>query len=360
MNALREEIMETLHTVKDPDGGQDIVSSGMMSSLQVSDEGNVIVLLNVDPEQGGQLENLRQDAEAKIKGLNNTRKVSVILTAEKAPGKNQQKPDPHGMEKNPVLDVPAKNIIVVASGKGGVGKSTVAINIAASLANKDQLKVGILDADIYGPSVPTMVGETGYKPELNEAKKIIPFERYNMKIMSMGFLVEKEKALVWRGPMVQTAFYQMLRDVDWGSEDNPLDYLIIDLPPGTGDVQLTLAQKVKATGAVIVSTPQDIALIDARRAVEMFEKTGVPIIGLVENMSTHVCSNCGHEEHVFGHGGAAQEAERSGIHFLGAIPLSKNVRLKSDKGEPIILASPDREEAEAFQNIVEKITSARR
>ncbi|MBI1301967.1 MAG: P-loop NTPase, partial [Alphaproteobacteria bacterium] len=322
---------------------------------QVQQGDNVIVVMTVDPAQGTKMETVRQEAERKIKSLNQNGKVSVILTAEKP--MQPAKVDPHGMEKNPPVKVPAKNIIVVASGKGGVGKSTVSVNLAAKLSDNG-LKVGLLDADIYGPSQPLMVGDQTYKAELNEQKKLKPLERYGMKIMSMGFLVEPEKAVVWRGPMVQTAFYQMLRDVAWATEEQPLDYLIIDLPPGTGDVQLTLAQKVSTTGAVIVSTPQDIALIDARRAVEMFKKTNVPVLGLVENMSTHVCSNCGHEEHIFGHGGAEAEAEKLGIPYLGALPLSKKVRLKSDEGTPIVLSDRESEEAAAFSNIVEKLIAA--
>ncbi len=356
-NAVRKKILETLQTVIDPNNGRDIVSSGMMTSLQISDD-NVIILMEVDPAQGKNLETLRQEAEQKIQNLGSTKKVSVILTAEKKPEQKSGRPDPHGMEKNPVLDVPAKNIIVIASGKGGVGKSTVAANIAAYLSNNNQLKVGLLDADIYGPSQPTMMGQADYKVSLNDDKKIVPLERHNMKIMSIGFMVEKEKAMVWRGPMVQTAFYQMLRDVDWAAKDDPLDYLIIDLPPGTGDVQLTLAQKVRSTGAIIVSTPQDIALIDARRAAEMFNKTGVPILGLIENMSTHICSACGHEEHIFGHGGAEKEAVSLGIPYLGAVPLSKNIRINSDEGTPIVLADPDGDTTQSFGRIVEKIIAA--
>ena len=237
------------------------------------------------------------------------------------------------MEKNPRLELPIKQIIAVASGKGGVGKSTVAMNLAVALA-KSGLSTGLLDADIYGPSVPKMSGLEGQRPQQNEAGKLVPLSAFGLKVMSIGFMLDNEAPLVWRGPMVQTAVYQMLRDVEWGTAEKPLDVLIVDMPPGTGDAQLTLAQKVPVTGAVIVSTPQDIALIDARKAVKMFEKVGVKIFGLIENMSTHVCSNCGHEEHIFGHGGAKSEAEKLGVPFLGEIPLSIGIRKNSDEGKP--------------------------
>ncbi|PCJ02329.1 MAG: sodium:proton antiporter [Alphaproteobacteria bacterium] len=363
---VRNEILQALRGVIDHDRGVDIVSANMISSLQMHDDGAVIIVIAVDPDRGGALEGLRQDAERRVMGLDCVNKVSVILTAEKSVEKTSSSPkkkpasDPHGMDKNPPIDVPARHIIVVASGKGGVGKSTVAANIAAYMAmgNNGKIRVGILDADIYGPSQPMMMGDEEYKPALDAQKQLIPLERYGLQIMSIGFMVDKEKAMVWRGPMVQTAFYQMLRDVAWGTQEEPLDYLIIDLPPGTGDVQLTLAQKVRASGAVIVSTPQDVALIDARRAVEMFGKTGVPVLGLVENMSIHTCSNCGHEEHIFGHGGAQKEAETLGIPFLGAVPLSKNIRFCADEGKPIVLAEPDSAQAEAFAEITRNVIAA--
>ncbi len=334
---------------------RDLIGQDFKFSLQIGADYAVIVVIEVDPKQGSELEDMRQNVERELRAYERVSRASVILTAQREAKKGQRRnSDPHGMDKNPPVDVPAKHIIVVASGKGGVGKSTVSANLAAGLAARG-FKVGLLDADIYGPSQPVMMGDSAYKPMLNDKKKLVPLERHGMKIMSIGFIADTDKALVWRGPMVQTAFYQMLRDVDWAPADAPLDYLIIDLPPGTGDVQLTLAQKVKVTGAVIVSTPQDIALIDARRAVEMFTKTNVPVLGLIENMSAHVCSACGHEDAIFGHGGAEQEAKALGLKFLGALPLSRSVREMSDAGTPVVIAAPNSEAAKMFRQIISEI-----
>ena len=269
--------------------------------------------------------------------------MTAVLTAQKSAN------DPHGMDKNPKLDLPIKNIIAVASGKGGVGKSTVALNLAVALAQRGQ-SVGLLDADIYGPSVPKMSGLEGQRPQQNDAGKLVPLSAHGLKIMSIGFMLQKDAPLVWRGPMVQTAVYQMLRDVAWGTREKPLDVLIVDMPPGTGDAQLTLAQKVPVSGAVIVSTPQDIALIDARKAVAMFRKVNVEILGVIENMSTHICSKCGHEEHIFGHGGARKEAERLGVPFLGEIPLDAEIRKNSDEGRPVT--------EDVFKKIVQSVIAS--
>lgn len=323
---LRDKILVALSSVK-TDGG-DVVSLGMVSGLQIGADKSVVFALEVDPAMGPKMEPLRRDAEQAVKNISGIKDVAVILTAERAQGND---PDPHGMKKNPRLKLPARHIIAVGSGKGGVGKSTVAFNIAATLAALGH-KTALLDADIYGPSVPRLTGLSGQKPKTNKAGKIIPLEAHGLKIMSIGFMVEEEKPMIWRGPMVQTAFYQMLRDVDWGSDTDVLDFLIIDMPPGTGDVQLTLAQKVEATGAVIVSTPQDLALIDARKAIAMFEKTDVKVLGLIENMSFYVCPKCGHEDHVFGHGGAREEAAIRNVPFLGEVPLDAKIRAESDAG----------------------------
>lgn len=328
----QQKILETLSTITDEGAGRDIVSAGMISGVQVGEDGHVLFMISVDPARGPAMEPLRQRAEDAITKLSGVKKVTAILTAERE-ATAPSEPDPHGMNKNPPLQLPIKNIIAVASGKGGVGKSTVAFNLAVALARQGK-KVGLLDADIYGPSVPRLSGIGEKKPEQRD-DKLIPLEAHGLKIMSIGFLVEAEKALIWRGPMVQTALYQMLRDVAWGRDDDMLDVLVIDMPPGTGDVQLTLAQKVPVTGAIIVSTPQDLALIDARKAMAMFDKTNVPVLGIVENMSTYICPSCGHEEHIFGHGGAQAEAQKRGVEFLGGIPLTIETREKSDAGQPL-------------------------
>lgn len=335
MTLNAKEIYDALENVRDPDKGESVVKLGMISGLQLGPKGEVLFMIEVDASRGPKLEPLRQEAERAVRALKGVTKVTAVLTAQK---KTQAVPDPHGMEKNPRLSLPIRNIIAVASGKGGVGKSTVATNLAVALL-KSGKSVGLLDADIYGPSVPKMTGIEGRKPGFDENGKMIPLEAHGLKVMSIGFMVENEAPLVWRGPMVQTALYQMLRDVVWGTADKPLDVLVIDMPPGTGDAQLTLAQKVPVTGAVIVSTPQDIALIDARKAVAMFQKVNVPILGIIENMSTHICSNCGHEEHIFGHGGAKTEANRLNVPFLGEIPLNLTIREQSDAGNP--LSGPD-------------------
>lgn len=308
-----------------------VLDLSRIESLSIGADGNVLFLITADPGEGPAMEDTRQHAESAVAALRGVSKVTAILTAEKQPAPDEA-PDPHGMRKNPRLTLAAKRVIAIASGKGGVGKSTLAYNIAAALARAGQ-RVGLLDADIYGPSVPLLSGLQGQKPEQQDGK-IVPLEAHGIKIMSIGFMVDADKALIWRGPMVQSALYQMLRDTRWAAEGDMLDVLIIDMPPGTGDAQLTLAQKVPVTGAVIVSTPQDLALIDARKAIQMFAQTEVSVLGLVENMSTHICSRCGHEEHIFGHGGAEREAARIGVPFLGSVPLSLTIREAADAGRP--------------------------
>lgn len=337
-----DHIFDALKDVQDPQSGQDIVAASMVKGLQIAKDGGVLFMIEVDASQGAAMEPLRQKAEKVVRGVKGVSHVTAILTAERAAEpaptpKANHSADPHGMAKNPKLDLPIRKIIAVASGKGGVGKSTVAAAIARALAADGTKRVGLLDADIYGPSQPTLFNLKDFKPSFTDKKRIIPADVDGLKVMSIGFMVDAEKALVWRGPMVQSAIYQMFRDVEWGSEDAPLDVLIVDMPPGTGDAQLTLAQKVAVDGAVIVSTPQDLALADARKGVEMFRTVDVPILGLIENMSTHVCSSCGHEEHIFGHGGAKNEAERLGIPFLGEIPLSADIRKSADDGEAYVI-----------------------
>ncbi len=359
--ASEQKILDALSHVSDPETGKDITSSGMVSGVQVSDDGAVVFSIEVDPARGAALESLRQNAEAVVMKLSGVSKVTAVLTAEKTAAARTRTPqssapDPHGMNKNPKLDLPVRHIIAVASGKGGVGKSTVAANLAISLAKNDQ-KIGLLDADIYGPSQPRMMGLSGQKPGGNSTV-IEPLEAHGIKVMSIGFMIDEEKALVWRGPMVQSAIYQMLRDVNWGSAEEPLDILVVDMPPGTGDAQLTMAQKVPLAGAVIVSTPQDIALLDARRGIEMFGAVNVPVLGVIENMSTHICSECGHEEHIFGHDGARKEAEARGVDFLGGIPLERDIRLNSDDGAPIVSAQPDGDVSKTFDGIAQRVIKA--
>ncbi len=328
-----KDIITALGAVRDEEQGRDIVSADMVSGIQI-DGRDVLFMISVDPARGPSMEPLRQSAEAAVANIKGVKTVRAVLTAERQPEAPASVSDPHGMNKNPRLELPIKHIIAVASGKGGVGKSTVAFNIAHAMAQSGK-SVGLLDADIYGPSVPLLTGLPNERPDFDDQNRILPHEAYGMKIMSIGFMVEDGTPMIWRGPMVQTAIYQMLRDVVWGTDAAPLDVLVIDMPPGTGDAQLTLAQKVPVSGAVIVTTPQDMALIDAKKAIAMFRKTDVPVLGLIENMSTHVCSNCGHEEHIFGHGGAKEAAQALDIPFLGDIPLEMGIRQASDSGQPV-------------------------
>jgi ATP-binding protein involved in chromosome partitioning len=337
---------------------QDIVPKARIQGLQIGKDGAVLFAIIVDPALGTAMEDLRLQAEKTVSAVAGVTKVTAILTAEK-PAQQNTAPDPHGNAKNPKLDLPIKKIIAVASGKGGVGKSTVAVNLAAALAQTGQ-SVGLLDADIYGPSVPTLCGLPNEKPSMNDLKQLIPFEAHGLKVMSMGFMVDQNTPMIWRGPMVQSAIYQMLRDVAWvdssvdETEGKPLDILVIDMPPGTGDAQLTIAQKIDVDGAVIVSTPQDLALLDAIKAIEMFNKTNVPILGLIENMSTHICSACGHEDDIFGNGTIEIEAQKRSVPYLGAIPLDKHIRENADAGR---LSNGDIYE-DKYKTIAEQIFSS--
>ncbi len=306
--------------------------------------GMVQVSLAVSRQEAASMEPLRRDIEAALRALPGVKSATVVLTAHA-----QAAPPAPPPAENLLPGV--RHVIAVASGKGGVGKSTVAVNLAVALAQSG-LKTGLLDADIYGPSLPKMLGITT-KPEVRGGK-MIPLEAWGLKVMSIGFLVPEEKALIWRGPMVMGALNQMLGQADWGE----LDVLVVDMPPGTGDAQITLAQKAKPHGAVIVSTPQDIALLDARRGVQMFSQVGVPVLGIVENMSYFCCPNCGHRTDIFGHGGARAEAERIGVPFLGEIPLQLAIREAGDAGTPVVAAQPESEVAAAFRAVAAQVRAA--
>ncbi|MEC7516192.1 MAG: Mrp/NBP35 family ATP-binding protein [Pseudomonadota bacterium] len=345
-------VLAALATVIEPDSGRDVVSLKMVSGLVVKD-GNVGFSLEVDPARGEALEPLRQAAEAAVFALDGVSSVTAVLTAHSAGGESAAPAAPPrgatgaggGCARAPLLpDVGA--IIAVASGKGGVGKSTVACNLALGLARLG-LSVGLLDADIYGPSLPRMMGATG-RPSTDDAgKTLIPMAAHGLKCMSIGFMVAEDSPMIWRGPMVMSALEQMLRDVAWGA----LDVLVVDMPPGTGDAQLTMAQRVPLAGAVIVSTPQDIALLDARKGLNMFRKVNVPVLGIVENMSFFHCPKCGERSDIFGHGGARADAEAYGVDFLGEVPLHMAIRSAGDDGAPIVVGAPESPEATAFMTV---------
>lgn len=339
-------VLEALRNVRDPETGIDLVTSGMIGGLQNA-AGEVSFLMVVEARRGPAMEPLRQAAERAVRALPGIRKVTAILTAERAaandtPDSTRIKKGPASLREMPVV----RHIIAVASGKGGVGKSTVAVNLALALRRLG-FTVGLMDADIYGPSIPHMLN-LHEKPEIGENKKLIPLSTYGLKVMSIGLLVDNNAPMIWRGPMVQSAVRQFLEDVDWSDHGAPLDVLIVDMPPGTGDAQLTLAQKVPLSGAVIVSTPQDIALIDARKGLEMFRRTDVPVLGIVENMSYFSCPHCGGVSEIFGHGGARDEAAKLGVPFLGEIPLHAMIRTLSDAGTPVVAVRPDSAEAKPY------------
>jgi ATP-binding protein involved in chromosome partitioning len=350
------EVLERLRRVPGPNGSGDLVSLGMIGGLAIKG-GHVTFAIQVDPKQAAGLEPLRQAAEKAVDAIPGVLSVTAVLTAERAaPDAQRSQPQPHahghGDRTGARALVPGvKAIIAVASGKGGVGKSTVASNLALALARLGH-SVGLLDADIYGPSQPRMLGIRG-RPTSADGKILEPMQAYGIKVMSMGFLVPEETPMIWRGPMVMSALQQLLRDVNWGA----LDFMIVDMPPGTGDAQLTMAQQVPLAGAVIVSTPQDIALIDARKGLNMFRKVDVPVLGIVENMSYFACPNCGHVTHIFSHGGAREEAERLGVEFLGEVPLDIAIRETSDQGRPIVMSQPDSPHATAFMHIAERVAA---
>jgi ATP-binding protein involved in chromosome partitioning len=354
MSAVTErQILDALGRIADPDKGADIVSLGMVSGLVIRD-GNVAFAIEVESERGPRLEPLRKAAEKAVEALPGVLSVTAVLTAQ-APPRGRAAPTPPRTAGGPGVRtargaVPGVGAIVaVASGKGGVGKSTVAANLALGL-RANGLRVGVLDADIYGPSMPRMLGISG-RPRSRDGKTLIPMENYGLKCMSMGFLVPEDTPMIWRGPMVMSALQQMLREVEWGE----LDIMIADMPPGTGDAQLTMAQQVPLAGAVIVSTPQDIALLDARKGLNMFRKVEVPVLGIVENMSYFLCPHCGGRSEIFSHGGARQEAERLGTEFLGEVPLDLKIRETSDGGTPITVSDPDNPHAQVFRRMAARI-----
>ena len=357
MAVSEQQILDALRQVRDPDRGRDIVSLNMVTGMVIRD-GNVGFAIEVEPERGPRLEPLRKAAEQAVEILPGVVSVTAVLTAESRPPAQRPAPHAHGHQHPQGQRAPQQQrgavpgvgaIVAVASGKGGVGKSTVAANLALGL-KANGLAVGVLDADIYGPSMPRMLGITG-KPQMEDSKTLRPMENYGIKCMSMGFLVPEETAMIWRGPMVMSALNQMLRDVLWA----PLDILVVDLPPGTGDAQLTMAQQVPLAGAVIVSTPQDIALIDARRGLSMFQKVDVPVLGIIENMSYFLCPHCGERSDIFSHGGARREAERLGVEFLGEVPLDLIIRETSDEGRPVTVSEPGSPHAQLFREIAAKV-----
>lgn len=356
MTLTREIILDTLRSVVDPATGRDIVTSGLVTGVTI--RGNQVgFVLEVDPAGGRTKEPLRAAAESAVRALPGVGNVTVVMTAER-PSDEARGTSPAASHaaghtspsKGSSGIAQVGRIIAVASGKGGVGKSTVAANLALGLAHLG-LDVGLLDADIYGPSVPKLLG-LNKKPEM-EGGKLRPLEAFGIKAMSIGLLVEESAAMIWRGPMATSALMQMMTDVAWG----PLDVLVLDMPPGTGDIQLTLAQRTPLAGAVVVSTPQDLALIDARKAVSMFQKVNVPILGVVENMSTFVCPSCGHASHIFGHGGARDAASEIGVPFLGEVPLTLQVRECSDSGHPVIVCNPASTAGGAFLAIADEVAA---
>ena len=356
-------IRKVLEAVIDPASGRGIPESGLLGGIAIRG-GHVAVTLDVDPARGTTLEPLRQACEQAVRAMPGVLSATAVMTAERPaaappPPQEQGHGHSHAHSHGPAakttggggrIEVPGvKHIIAVASGKGGVGKSTTAVNLALGLA-ANGLATGLLDADIYGPSMPRMLG-VSEKPESADGKMLKPIERFGLRTMSIGYIVNEDTPMIWRGPMVSSALEQMLRDVLWGE----LDVLVVDMPPGTGDAQLTLAQRVALAGAVIVSTPQDIALVDARKGLNMFRKVAVPVLGIVENMSYFLCPKCGERSEIFGHGGAREEAEKLGVPFLGEVPLHLDIRTTSDGGRPIVIDKPDSPHTQVYKNIAGRV-----
>lgn len=339
MSITEEQVKSALSLVIDPNTDKDLISSRSVKHIQING-GEVSLDVELGYPAESHLEAVRAKVVAALTALEGVTKVQVNVTS---------KIVAHAVQRGIKLLPGIKNIIAVASGKGGVGKSTVTVNLALALKAAGA-RVGILDADIYGPSIPLMMGISG-RPETLDGKTIEPLENYGIQVNSIGFMVEPEQPMVWRGPMVTQALLQLLGETHW----RDLDYLVIDMPPGTGDVQLTLSQKVPVTGAVIVTTPQDIALLDARKGLKMFEKVGIPILGIVENMSTHICSNCGHQEAIFGSGGGAKMCADYGVDLLGSLPLMMSVREQMDSGKPTVVADPSGAVANLYKEIAHQV-----
>jgi ATP-binding protein involved in chromosome partitioning len=365
LGVTQQQVLDSLASVMSPHGVA-LTHANVLSEIAVTD-GKVFFSINVDAAEARAWEAVRAQAETAVRAIPGVTTAMIALTAERRPAAAPPPPPhrhaggvPPASAHRPPQGGPSPMarqaeipgiaaVIAVASGKGGVGKSTTALNLALGLRDLG-LRVGLLDADIYGPSVPRLTG-IRQKPALNDDKKMIPIVRFGLAIMSIGFLVEEDTAMIWRGPMVMSAITQMLRDVAWGR----LDVLVVDMPPGTGDAQLTLAQNVPLKGAIIISTPQDLSLIDARRGLAMFKKVNVPVLGIVENMSYFQCPNCGTRSDIFGHGGARLEAERLGVPFLGEIPLHMSIRATSDAGTPVVDSEPDGPHAAVYRAIGQKV-----
>jgi len=337
--AQHQALLQALQTVVDPNTGKDFVSTKALKNLQIND-GDVSFDVELGYPAKSQIAGLRKALIAAARTVAGVENVSANLAT---------KVIAHSVQRGVALLPNVKNIVAVASGKGGVGKSTTTVNLALALA-AEGAKVGILDADIYGPSQPMMMGIEG-RPESVDGQTMEPLENYGLQVMSIGFLVDKDEAMIWRGPMATQALDQLLRQTNW----KELDYLLVDMPPGTGDIQLTLSQKVPLTGAVIVTTPQDIALLDARKGIKMFEKVGVPILGIVENMAVYCCPNCGHTEHIFGADGGKNMAAEYGMDYLGALPLNMQIRIQADSGKPTVVAAPEGEVAGIYKSVARQV-----
>jgi len=339
MPVSEPDLLQALRAVIDPETGRDFVSAKQLRNLRI-DGGDVAFEVELGYPAKSQLESLRRKLIAAARTVPGVSNVSVVIGT---------KVVPHAVQRGVQLLPKVKNIVAVASGKGGVGKSTTAVNLALALA-AEGATVGILDADIYGPSQPMMMGIEG-RPDSIDGKTMEPMENYGVQVMSIGFLVEQDNPMIWRGPMATQALEQLLRQTNWAE----LDYLIVDMPPGTGDIQLTLSQRVPLTGAVIVTTPQDIALLDAKKGIKMFEKVGVPILGIVENMAVHVCENCGHVEHIFGEDGGKRLAAEYKMDYLGALPLNLSIRVQADSGRPSVVNDPDGEIAGLYKRVARQV-----